>query len=591
MEEKKRKKKKKKDDEIVRSMDSAHGDMGYSSEKVVEEDYGKSEKKKKSKKKNQKESGGLEDNGVTNKETVDMGESENGLDLDGSEVKSGENRKEKKRKKLDPMANSDFGEKLDYEGRINENEMELVSEKLSTSSSSKETMKEVMDKKKRKDKSSKLVSSASLDTAAKATDSLGSEECEDLSGNKSERKRRRDADTVEAEKHGNSKKKKVKQASRIVAPSVTKDDIGGTPSMANENGEKSNDMKVKNSGTEHVDKSKSKKGAKNKAAKKESKSKKRGIDDLKTSASKQKKKVSFSGDVEVFPVKNATNCEEEDEENMIRGKRYTQEEDELLKKAVLDYVEENGLGEDGVEKVMDCRKYPEVKNCWKIIRTALPRRPYCSVYTRAHVIFQRSERRNWLPEEVEYVKKFHEEHGPDWATLAKILGKHRFHVKDTWRRVKLPAAKKGKWSQDEYQTLFDLVNMDLRMKAFTERKPNHKILRDNIAWDPIGEKLKTRHDALCCMKWYNQLTSPLVNEGLWVDSDDYRLIYALQNEDACCEEDVDWDNLLEHRPGDICRKRWNQMIRYIGGHREKSFIEQVEVLSQRYCPEMLEYRE
>lgn len=39
--------------------------------------------------------------------------------------------------------------------------------------------------------------------------------------------------------------------------------------------------------------------------------------------------------------------------------------------------------------------------------------------------------------------RFHEEHGPDWATLAKILGKHRIHVKDTWRRVKLPAAKSG----------------------------------------------------------------------------------------------------------------------------------------------------
>ncbi|KAM0937851.1 putative transcription factor MYB-HB-like family [Dioscorea sansibarensis] len=587
--EKEKKKKKKVDDEIVRRMDSAHGDVGCSSEKVVEEDSGKGEKKKKSKKKNQKETGVLEDNDVINKETADMGESENGMDLDGSEVKSRENRKEKKRKKLDPMANSDFGEKFDYQGRINENEKELDSEKISTSSSSKKTMKEVKKKKKRKDKSSKVVSSTSLDTAAKATDSLGSEECEDLSGNKFERKRRRDADNVEAEKNGNSKRKKVKQASRIVAPIVTEDDVDETPSMANENGVKNNDMKVKNSGTEHFDKPKTKKGAKNKAMK-ESKSRKRGTDDIKTSDSKQKKKVSFSGDVEVFPVNNAMNCEE-DEENMIRGQRYTREEDELLKKAVVDYVEENGLGEDGVEKVMNCRKYPEVKNCWKIIRTALPRRPYCSVYMRAHVIFQRSERRNWLPEEVEYVKKFHEEHGPDWATLAKILGKHRFHVKDTWRRVKLPAAKKGKWSQDEYQTLFDLVNMDLRMKAFTEKKINHKILRDNISWDPISEKLKTRHDALCCMKWYNQLTSPLVNEGLWVDSDDYRLIYALQNEDACCEEDVDWDNLLEHRPSDICRKRWKQMIQYIGGHREKTFIEQVDVLSQRYCPEMLEYRE
>jgi hypothetical protein len=32
------------------------------------------------------------------------------------------------------------------------------------------------------------------------------------------------------------------------------------------------------------------------------------------------------------------------------------------------------------------------------------------------------------------------------------------------------------------------------------------------------------------------------------------------------------------------------MVRGLGGHREKPFIEQVDVLSWRYCPEMIEYR-
>jgi len=32
------------------------------------------------------------------------------------------------------------------------------------------------------------------------------------------------------------------------------------------------------------------------------------------------------------------------------------------------------------------------------------------------------------------------------------------------------------------------------------------------------------------------------------------------------------------------------MVHMIGGHREKPFIEQVEVLARRYCPEMLDYR-
>ncbi|RZC52788.1 hypothetical protein C5167_021209, partial [Papaver somniferum] len=61
--------------------------------------------------------------------------------------------------------------------------------------------------------------------------------------------------------------------------------------------------------------------------------------------------------------------------------------------------------------------------------------------------------------------------------------------------------------------------------------------------------------------------------------------------DACCIEDVDWDNLLGHRPGDITLKRWRQMVNHIGIHGLQSFAGQVEVLAKRYCPELLEVRE
>jgi len=92
------------------------------------------------------------------------------------------------------------------------------------------------------------------------------------------------------------------------------------------------------------------------------------------------------------------------------------------------------------------------------------------------------------------------------------------------------------------------------------------------------------------LKWYQQLASPLVKEGIWADTDDYLLMEALQKVDAVCVEDVDWERLLDHRSGELCRQRWNQMVRMIGGHGEKPFIVQVEVLARRYCPEMLDYR-
>ncbi|KAG2244580.1 hypothetical protein Bca52824_093591 [Brassica carinata] len=73
---------------------------------------------------------------------------------------------------------------------------------------------------------------------------------------------------------------------------------------------------------------------------------------------------------------------------------------------------------------------------------------------------------------------------------------------------------------------------------------------------------------------------------VWDNVDDYRLLDELVNLDAACVDDVDWDDLLDNRDGDACRSRWTQMVRHIGLPGTKTFAEQVEVLSQRYCPDV-----
>lgn len=167
----------------------------------------------------------------------------------------------------------------------------------------------------------------------------------------------------------------------------------------------------------------------------------------------------------------------------------------------------------------------------------------------------------------------------------KSLGKNRYHVKDAWRRIKSANIKKGRWSQEEHQNLFDSVNLDLQARALEEyRKSKHGMLRDNISWEAIGDRLASRTSSHCCSKWYKKLTSPMVANGVWSDTDDYCLLNSLYTLDACCMEEVDWDNLLEHRSGDVCRKRWKQMVQCIGEHGGKSFTEQVEILAKRFCP-------
>ncbi|CAH9127193.1 unnamed protein product [Cuscuta epithymum] len=309
---------------------------------------------------------------------------------------------------------------------------------------------------------------------------------------------------------------------------------------------------------------------------------------------RKNKRVQLADELEGCPVVNGPEKNKEknkEVDKLVEGKRFSKEEDEIIKEAVSKYIEEHELGDEGLNMVLNCKSLPNLRGCWKQIGAALPQRPYRAVYNRAQKMFRKSEI-PWTEEEYEFVKKYHEKHGNRWAEMAEELGKYRTHVFNAWlRRIKLPNLKKGRWSQEEYQTLFDLVNIDLQLKVSEEKKSRHGMLRDNICWIAISDKLASRNNTKCCNKWYRHLTSPLVAEGKWTDSDDYRLVGALYELDGSCIENVDWDNILEHRSGEVTLKRWKQMVRHIGNHETKPFAEQVEILAKRYCPYMLEARE
>jgi hypothetical protein len=293
------------------------------------------------------------------------------------------------------------------------------------------------------------------------------------------------------------------------------------------------------------------------------------------------KHVTFSDEVEMVCC-----------DGLLRGKRFTPEEDEKIKESVFDFIDSRGLGDNGLDKILHSKSHAETRGCWKIIAKVLPHRPIRSVCLRAHKLLETSGRCRWTADELKLIQKSYEQHGAKWRLVADALGKSREQVKSAWRRLKFENAKLGPWSQEEYQTLFNLVNLDLRTRASEPyRKSKHGMLRDNISWDAIAHKLETRNSAFCCLRWYNKLTSPMVATGDWCDTDDFRLINALYTLDACCMEEVDWDELLEHRSGDVCRKRWDQMVKHIGEHARKSFIEQVEILTKRFCPDLLEARE
>ncbi|XP_038972804.1 RNA polymerase I termination factor isoform X2 [Phoenix dactylifera] len=382
------------------------------------------------------------------------------------------------------------------------------------------------------------------------------EACKGSNGDK-RKKRKRTKDGTGFEMAENDKRKRVKQALSAEDTKTADDGADGRPSTTLRSDKKIKRKKEKRDGenislnlfSEGVSKNEMNAGFAEDKENEETSNMmgERRAGDSKASRSKEKnRRVRFSGTVEVFPPGNDTEHEEDGKMQLVQGKRFTPEEDKIIKAAVENYVEKYHLGKDGVHMILNYRSYRQVRNCWQEIGSCIPYRPRKSICYRAHVLLERSEERKWDPEDYQIIRRFHQKHGSKWKELAEQLGKHRIHVKDAWRRIKPPNLRKGCWSQDEYQTLFNLVNTDLRMKAFQEKKSMHGMLRDNISWEAISEKLATRSTPTVCEKWYNQLTSSLVKKGIWSDVDDYRLLDALQDADACCVEDVDWDNLLEH---------------------------------------------
>ncbi|GLJ07819.1 hypothetical protein SUGI_0074730 [Cryptomeria japonica] len=316
---------------------------------------------------------------------------------------------------------------------------------------------------------------------------------------------------------------------------------------------------------------------------------------------KKQKKVTFSSQVQVCDTEEMMDKEDSEDpgfpgeisdkqDQIVWGKRYSPEEDQAIRDAISKYIKEHGLAEaEGLQMILNCKKHTEVRNCWKEIAAALPWRPFKSVYVRGHILYERSNERCWTQDEIEGLRRLHDEHGKKWNKIAQVLGKCRYHVKDKWRAIRRGVMKQGALSQDEYQRLSDLVHYNLQLKlSEKEQECTHRRHRDNINWEAIADKMGTRDHVFCCKKWYGSFVSSLIEAGLWESGDDKVLLRRLLETNASNEEAVDWDDLVKGRSGEICKKRWKQMVRQLGEPRNKQLFEKIDLLVRRYAPELME---
>lgn len=310
--------------------------------------------------------------------------------------------------------------------------------------------------------------------------------------------------------------------------------------------------------------------------------------------------VSYADQEEVSDVLNESdqsgnNESSKDEDEEIWGQRFTPEEDEILKEAVWTYIKSKGWDEhSGLEKVLNSNKHRDARNCWAEIKMCLPQRPRQAIRFRAHVLLESGGHLGkWSKEEEDFLKRLQSERGHKWREFSVILNRQRNAIKEKWRSLKRcgKSEKNGGWTQDELQKLFKMVHESLRMNrllATKKEKLDRHILRDNIAWEKIADTIGTHNHGPCCSKWYYNLQSSLVADGLWANQDDFLLLESLLESGASAEEEVEWDNLLEHRSGQICLTRWKQMVKHLGENRTRQFLDKLDILARRYAPELLE---
>ncbi|MCO5555983.1 hypothetical protein L7F22_009527 [Adiantum nelumboides] len=252
----------------------------------------------------------------------------------------------------------------------------------------------------------------------------------------------------------------------------------------------------------------------------------------------------------------------------------------------------------GLDKVFNSNKHKDACNCWADIKMSLPHRPRQAVRFRAYLLLEPGAHLGkWSEEEEALLKRLQSEHGRKWREFSSVLNRQRSCIKEKWRSLKrLNASKKKGWTQDELQQLSKMVHESLRMDrlmASKKQKIDRHIfvfekLRDNIGWEKIADTLGTHNHGPCCSKWYYNLQSSLVSDGHWANQDDFLLLESLLESGASAEEEVEWDNLLEHRSGQVCLTRWKQMVKHLGENRTRQFLDKLDILAQRYAPDLLE---
>jgi transposase-like protein len=296
----------------------------------------------------------------------------------------------------------------------------------------------------------------------------------------------------------------------------------------------------------------------------------------------------------------------------VKSGRFTTAEKQALRAAVLEFAASKGFStEDFSWLVVPGQGKRQVEGketmgIWKEVAKALPNRTIKAVAAAGLRLFHPDAHRGrWTPEEDDRLLDMVQERGNKWSEIAPVLGRTPDACRDRWKEVKLGAEKaKGPWTVEEEQRLKEAVEDYLQTRKEIEERETGSIgsgstrspasfsrrhVRDDVDWDVISRRVKTRSGLQCLLKWYDQLCPSMVERGEWGVGDDRRMLRALWAAQPRGEFAVNWAGLVGERTASQARRRWRLMIKAVPDCREKEFGELLESLVDKYMPHLRQH--
>ncbi|KAF7458623.1 MYB domain-containing protein [Cryptosporidium felis] len=119
-------------------------------------------------------------------------------------------------------------------------------------------------------------------------------------------------------------------------------------------------------------------------------------------------------------------------QNVSKGK-FSSIERELIKRAVIDYIEsQNWNLDEGLDNIFSTKKGKKDRH-WPTIGEKLPNRSLQSIYYCAKRMFIRGKKGKWTKEEENELIKLVGNHGQKWSMFTELIGRSAASIRDKWR--------------------------------------------------------------------------------------------------------------------------------------------------------------